>query len=339
MANTENLRIRKTRPLVTPRQLADRLPLDQAGSECVQAARETVASIVHGRDPRLLVIVGPCSIHDLDAALAYAEKLQRLSEDLQEKLVVVMRVYFEKPRTTVGWKGYINDPHLDNTFDVNEGLAGARRLLTRIAGIGLPAASEFLDTTFGQYYADLVSWGAIGARTAESQIHRQLASGLSMPVGIKNATDGTVGVALDGVIAAAHSHLFPSLSKEGTPALLETSGNPDCHLVLRGGRQPNYDEASVNAACQALVTRQIDTGIMIDCSHANSGKDHNRQPVIAREVQRQRRTNARVMGLMLESHLVAGRQDTPKTYGQSITDACIDWQTTERLLLELSDNP
>jgi 3-deoxy-7-phosphoheptulonate synthase len=335
MQNTEDLRIRRAHPLISPSALHAEIPLTEASAGFVSSSRKAISDIIHGHDKRLLVVIGPCSIHDLDAAAEYAERLKKIESEVSSHLLIVMRVYFEKPRTTVGWKGYINDPHLDGSFDVNEGLKGARRLLSRITEIGLPTASEFLDTTFGQYYADLVSWGAIGARTAESQVHRQLASGLSMPVGIKNATDGTIDIALDGIIAAGHSHLFPSLSKEGTPALMETTGNPDCHIVLRGGRKPNYDEASVSEVLAQIEARRISTGIMIDCSHANSAKDHMRQPAIAMEVLRQHRSNSSVMGIMVESHLVAGRQDTPDTYGQSITDACIDWGATEKLLKDL----
>ena len=333
----EDVRIRRKRSLIAPAVLAEDIPLTQEHGATIHAARREIAAIVHRRDPRLLVVVGPCSIHDPDAAKAYADRLAPLAAATAEKLRIVMRVYFEKPRSTVGWKGYINDPALDGSFKVNDGLRRARELLAHITGCGLPVATEFLDTTFGQYYADFVSWGAIGARTVESQIHRQLASGLSMPVGIKNRTDGDIGVALDALIAARASHLFPTLTKEGAPALYETSGNADAHLVLRGGTTPNYDRESVALARSALAQRGIDAGIVIDCSHANSAKDHTRQAAVASDVDEQRRRGESIIvGLMLESHLVAGRQDRPETYGQSITDACIGWAETERVVNTLA---
>jgi len=338
VSRTDDLRIRRTRPLISPAILEEEIPIDAAAAGTVSAARRAVADIVHGRDPRLLAIVGPCSVHDPEAVREYAGRLAPLAASVAERVVIVMRVYFEKPRTTVGWKGYINDPHLDGTFQVNTGLRGARALLKDIVGLGLPAASEFLDTTFGQYYADFVSWGAIGARTVESQVHRQLASGLSMPVGIKNRTDGNVAVAVDAVVAARRSHHFPSLTKEGAPALLETSGNEDCHLVLRGGTRPNHDAEAVADATGALEARGLDAGILVDCSHGNSGKDPARQRDGVDAVLRQRRAgNRRLVGVMLESHLVEGRQDEPVTYGQSITDACLGWADTERLVRLLAD--
>lgn len=335
---TDNLRISRTRSLVAPAILAEEIPVSDASAEIVETSRQAIADIVHGKDNRLLVIVGPCSVHDLDAVHEYAAKLKPLADRVADKVFVVMRVYFEKPRTTVGWKGYINDPHLDESFAVNHGLRGARQLLSDITALGLPAATEFLDTTFGQYYSDFVSWGAIGARTVESQVHRQLASGLSMPVGIKNATNGSVEVAIDAVIAASHTHLFPSLTKEGAPALLETTGNPDCHVVLRGGKEPNYDSTSIAAVITALDRRKVDTGIVVDCSHGNSEKNYIMQPEVARSALEQRQSNDRIVGLMLESHLIEGRQDTPEVYGQSITDSCIGWEETERLLLSIAEN-
>ncbi len=338
MSRTDDLRIRRTRPLISPAILEEEIPIDAQAAGTVSAARRAVADIVHGRDPRLLAIVGPCSVHDPEAVREYAGRLAPLAASVAERVVIVMRVYFEKPRTTVGWKGYINDPHLDGTFQVNAGLRGARALLKDIVGMGLPAASEFLDTTFGQYYADFVSWGAIGARTVESQVHRQLASGLSMPVGIKNRTDGNVAVAVDAVVAARRSHHFPSLTKEGAPALLETSGNEDCHLVLRGGIRPNYDEVSVRRAAVALRERGLDAGILVDCSHGNSGKDPSRQETGVDAVLAQRRDgDSPLVGVMLESHLVAGRQDDPVTYGRSITDACLGWADTTRLIERLTE--
>ena len=334
---TNNLRIAKTRALVAPAVLEEAIPLTADGAEFVSRSRHAVAQIVSGVDDRLLVIVGPCSVHDVDAVLDYAAQLRSLREECAQKLFIVMRVYFEKPRTTVGWKGYINDPELNESFKVNEGLRGARKLLADVTELGLPVATEFLDTTFGQYYADFITWGAIGARTVESQVHRQLASGLSMPVGFKNATNGSVGVAADGIVAASQPHLFPSLTKEGAPALLETTGNPDAHLVLRGGSKPNYDAASIDEAHKMLKARDINTGIVVDCSHGNSNKDHTQQAVVARQVCEQRQAGTLIAGLMIESHLVAGRQDEPLVYGQSITDACLDWQTTAELLRELHE--
>ena len=338
MSQTDDLRIRRTRPLISPAILEEEIPIDAEAARTVSAARRAVADIVHGRDPRVLAIVGPCSVHDPEAVREYAGRLAPLAASVAERVVIVMRVYFEKPRTTVGWKGYINDPHIDGTFRVNAGLRGARALLADIVGMGLPAASEFLDTTFGQYYADFVSWGAIGARTVESQVHRQLASGLSMPVGIKNRTDGNVAVAVDALVAARRSHHFPSLTKEGAPALLETGGNEDCHLVLRGGDETNFDEASVRAAAAALRDRGLETGILVDCSHGNSRKDPARQAEGVEAVLAQRRSGeSPLVGIMLESHLVAGRQDDPVTYGQSITDACVGWADTERLVGRLAE--
>ncbi len=337
MGINDDLRIQRTRPLIAPAILEEEIPLSDAGQTLIRKARGAISAILHGQDKRLLVIVGPCSIHDLDAAREYAARLAPVAAAVSERLCVVMRVYFEKPRTTVGWKGFINDPGIDDSYHVNAGLRGARQLLADVTAMGLPAATEFLDTTFGQYLTDFISWGAIGARTVESQIHRQLASGLSMPVGIKNATSGNIDVALDAIVAAQRSHLFPSLTKEGAPALLETTGNHDSHLVLRGGSQPNFDADSVAAAIAALSARHIDTGLVVDCSHGNSSKDHRRQPEVARAVVKQRRDGqAKLVGCMLESHLIEGRQDDPVTYGQSITDACIGWEETHALLEELA---
>lgn len=335
---TDNLRITRTHPLISPAVLEEELPMGDAASEQVASARSTIRNILAGEDRRLLVIVGPCSVHDPAAALEYASRLAAVAAEVAERVYCVMRVYFEKPRTVVGWKGLINDPGLDGTYRINHGLRLARKLLIDVAGTGLPAGTEFLDTTFGQYYTDLVSWGAIGARTVESQIHRELASGLSMPVGIKNRTDGDVQVAIDAIRAAAHRHLFPSLTKEGAPAILETSGNPDCHLVLRGGKRPNYDAASVDAAQALLRQAGLRETLMVDCSHANSGKDPERQPEVARAVQAQRAGgNTGLRALMIESHLIGGRQDLGGSlrYGQSITDACLGFEATRDLLLEL----
>jgi 3-deoxy-7-phosphoheptulonate synthase len=336
---TDNLRITKTYPLITPAVLAEEYPLTETASSTVSASRKTTRAILGGEDKRLLVIVGPCSIHDPTAAVDYAQRLERISKQVEEKLFCIMRVYFEKPRTTVGWKGLINDPHLDESHRINEGLRLARKLLTDIAETGLPAATEFLDTTLGQYYTDLITWGAIGARTVESQVHRQLASGLSMPVGFKNRTDGNIQVAVDAIRAASSGHLFPSLTKEGTPAILETSGNPDGHLVLRGGDLPNYSPQDIRRAVDLLTEHAINPRLIVDCSHANSGKDHEQQPLVAKAVAADRKSGqTAIAGIMLESHLVAGRQDHggKLVYGQSITDACIGIDDTARLLQDLA---
>ncbi len=340
--STADTRIRNVRPLISPSVLAGELPAAEATSAFVADSRQTIANILDDRDKRLLVIVGPCSIHDPDAALEYAAQLKTLADQLQEQLFIVLRVYFEKPRTVIGWKGLINDPDLDGSFNINHGLRVARKLLLDVNELGLPAASEFLDTTLGQYYADLISWGAIGARTVESQVHRELASGLSMPVGFKNRTDGDIQVAIDAIQAARHSHWFPSLTHEGAPAILETTGNPDTHLVLRGGKSgPNYDAESIYLACQKLKQAGLRRRVMVDCSHANSEKDHNKQGNVVLSIsERLAAGDRQVFGLMLESHLHAGRQDLikgqPLKYGQSITDACIDFRQTEKLLRQLA---
>jgi len=336
VSNIDNLRIRRGRPLIAPAILAEDIPLTADSEAFISTQRNTIADIVNGRDPRLLVVVGPCSVHDPAAVLEYGQRLAELREQVSRHLFIVMRVYFEKPRTTVGWKGFINDPYLNESFKVNDGLRQARALLADLTELKLPCATEFLDTTFGQYFSDLISWGAIGARTVESQVHRQLASGLSMPVGIKNSTSGNVSVAVDALLAAKSSHLFPSLTKEGAPALLETTGNPDCHLILRGGVKPNFAAADVNQAAEELRERGINTGIVVDCSHGNSSKDPTRQPLVAKEVvaQKQQGQN-KLIGIMIESHLQGGRQDKAENYGQSITDACLDWADTAELLIAL----
>jgi 3-deoxy-7-phosphoheptulonate synthase len=336
---TDNLRIAQTHPLISPAVLEEELPLSESTGNFVEASRADIRRIVSGQDQRLLVIVGPCSIHDPEAAGEYARKLKQLSDEVAESICCVMRVYFEKPRTVVGWKGLINDPDLDGSYRINKGLRLARKVLLEVNQTGLPAATEFLDTTFGQYYADLVSWGAIGARTVESQIHRELASGLSMPVGLKNRTDGDIQVAVDAIRAAAHRHLFPSLTKEGAPAILETLGNPDCHLVLRGGDKPNYDPESLARAQAKLAQAGLAEMVMVDCSHANSDKDPDNQPDVARSVIKQRlQGNRGIFGIMIESHLLGGRQDIGNdlTYGMSITDACLGFDQTRSLLLELA---
>lgn len=340
--STTDTHIRAVRPLVSPCALADALPSSETISAFISDSRRTITNILNDKDKRLLVIVGPCSIHDPDAALEYAARLKTLANQLQEQLFIVLRVYFEKPRTIIGWKGLINDPGLDGSFNINHGLHLARKLLLDVSELGLPSASEFLDTTLGQYYADLISWGAIGARTVESQVHRELASGLSMPVGFKNRTDGDIQVAIDAIQAAHHSHWFPSLTHDGRPAILETTGNPDTHLVLRGGKNgPNYAAESITLACEKLKQAGLGRRVMVDCSHANSAKDHNKQADVALSIaQRLADGDRQILGLMLESHLHAGRQDLvkgqPLKYGQSITDACLDFGQTEKLLIQLA---
>jgi 3-deoxy-7-phosphoheptulonate synthase len=338
---TDDLRIARVRPLAAPAVLAEEIPLTSRAEQFVAQSRRAIEAILDGADPRLLLVVGPCSIHDPRAALEYADRLRALAERVRERVFVVMRVYFEKPRTVIGWKGLINDPDLDGTYHINKGLRLARELLVEFAARELPAGTEFLDTTFGQFYADLVAWGAIGARTAESQVHRELASGLSMPVGIKNRTDGDVGVAVDAIRAARARHLFPSLTKEGAPAILETTGNPYAHLVLRGGARPNWDAASVAAALARLRKHGLPEALMVDCSHANSERDPERQRDVALGAAAQRRAGQRgIAGLMIESNLLGGKQEPsarPLVYGRSVTDACLGWDATEALVLELAE--
>jgi 3-deoxy-7-phosphoheptulonate synthase len=340
---TSDLRIRTARPLLSPAILEEDLPLPEAGAALVGAGRRAVSEILHGRDDRLVAIVGPCSVHDPAAALDYARRLKPVADRLARDLLVVMRVYFEKPRTTVGWKGLINDPRLDGSFQVNAGLRLARQLMLDITAAGLPIGTEFLDTTLGQYYADLVSWGAIGARTTESQIHRELASGLSMPVGFKNRTDGDLQVAVDAIVSARHPHCFPSLTREGAPAVLATTGNPECHLVLRGGSRsgPNYYEPHVAQAVELLRAAGAIPAVLVDCSHGNSGKRHDWQPTVAADVAAQIAGGSRhIFGVMIESNLVAGAQKAeagrPLEYGQSITDACLSFEETIPVLEQLA---
>ncbi|HEY1393591.1 MAG TPA: 3-deoxy-7-phosphoheptulonate synthase, partial [Methylibium sp.] len=332
---------RAVRALLAPALLLEELPVTQTVEDLVEHKRQAIADVLHGRDDRLVAVVGPCSIHDHDEALEYARRLKRLADGLAGELLVVMRVYFEKPRTTVGWKGYINDPRLDGSFRINEGLQRARRLLLDIATLGLPAGTEFLDLLSPQYLVDLVAWGAIGARTTESQSHRQLASGLSCPIGFKNGTDGGVQVAADAMVAAAAPHSFIGMTKMGVAAIFETRGNDDCHLILRGGKTPNYDAAHVEAACAALRKAGLREQVMVDCSHANSAKQHRRQIDVARDVAAQIGAGEqRITGVMIESHLHEGRQDLrpgqPLLPGVSITDACLSWDDTEPLLRELA---
>jgi 3-deoxy-7-phosphoheptulonate synthase len=340
---TADLRIRATRPLLSPSIVAEELPLPAAGAELVTRTRRAIGDILAGRDDRLLAIVGPCSIHDPAAALDYAKKLHAAATQHERDLLVVMRVYFEKPRTVVGWKGLINDPRLDGSFQINLGLRLARQLMLDVTALGLPVATEFLDTTLGQYYADLVSWAAIGARTVESQVHRELASGLSMPVGFKNRTDGDVQVAADAIASARHPHWFPSLTREGAPAVLSTAGNEQCHLVLRGGSRsgPNFDREHIAKAAAVLKKAGLPAAILVDCSHGNSGKKHDQQPAVARDLAAQVATGERALiGFMLESNLVGGHQPLetglPLAYGQSITDACLSWDETLPVLADLA---
>jgi 3-deoxy-7-phosphoheptulonate synthase len=336
-------RIERVVPLTTPQALFDELPLDEEHAEVLLGGRAAAHAVLDGEDDRLLVVVGPCSVHDVEATREYAQHLAAQARRLKGDLVVAMRVYFEKPRTTIGWKGLINDPHLDGTGDVNTGLRVARRLLLEVLGLGLPVGCEFLDPITPQYISDAVCWGAIGARTTESQIHRQLGSGLSMPVGFKNRTDGDVQVAVDAVRAAAASHAFAGIDAEGRSAILHTRGNRDCHIILRGGRgAPNYDAGGVAAATALLRAAGLKERLMIDLSHDNSGKRPERQPAVADDVAAQVASGERaIVGVMLESFLVAGRQDPgPRetlTYGQSITDGCIDWETTVQVLDRLAD--
>jgi 3-deoxy-7-phosphoheptulonate synthase len=333
----DDTRIDAVRPLITPALLMEALPGSDATLALVERSREAIARILQGQDDRLLVVVGPCSIHDHAQALAYAALLKAAAQPLADALLVVMRTYFEKPRTTLGWKGYINDPHLDGSFAMNEGLARARRLLIEIVESGLPVGTEFLDLLSPQFISDLVAWGAIGARTTESQSHRQLASGLSCPVGFKNGTDGGVQVAVDAILAAAAPHAFMGMTKMGQAAIFETRGNRDCHVILRGGRQPNYAAAQVAAACTLLRGAGLRQQVMVDVSHANSEKQHRRQIPITTEIAQRISAGERgCIGVMIESHLEEGRQDLspgqPLRHGVSITDACIGWAQTEPLL-------
>ncbi|MFD2646867.1 3-deoxy-7-phosphoheptulonate synthase [Devosia albogilva] len=343
LKSTDDLRITEIKPLTTPIEVMRTHPRTDAATRTVISARHAFHNILTGQDDRLAVIVGPCSIHDPAAALDYARRLMPLRERLGDRLEIIMRVYFEKPRTTVGWKGLINDPNLDGSFDIDTGLHTARALLLEVANLGLPAACEFLDMTTPQYIADLVSWAAIGARTTESQIHRELASGLSCPVGFKNGTDGNVRIALDAVLSASQPHHFMAVTKDGRSAIAATTGNPDCHIILRGGKTPNYDTASVDAAAAAAEKAGLRAALMIDASHANSSKKPENQPAVLADIGGQLATgDRRIIGVMLESNLVAGRQDLvpgqPLTYGQSITDGCIDWDTTVTTLEALADS-
>ena len=338
----DDLRIKEINELLPPVALLEKFPATENAANTVSHARKAIHKILKGNDDRLLVVIGPCSIHDPAAAKEYAARLLTLREELKDELEIVMRVYFEKPRTTVGWKGLINDPHMDNSFQINDGLRIARKLLLEINELGLPAAVEFLDMISPQYIADLVSWGAIGARTTESQVHRELASGLSCPVGFKNGTDGNVKIAIDASLAARRPHHFLSVTKAGHSAIVSTNGNEDCHVILRGGKTPNYDAASVQAACEQIGKAGLPQRVMVDASHANSEKNPERQlPVCENIAEQLAAGDDRIFGVMIESNLVAGRQDLvvgqPLTYGQSITDGCIDWETSQKALQALSD--
>lgn len=342
--HTDDLKIDNVKPLIPPAVLMDELPLGNKASETVVNARSQTDSILHGDDDRLLVVVGPCSIHDTVAALDYAERLCKISQTFIDELCIVMRVYFEKPRTTVGWKGLINDPNLDDSFDINSGLRKARNLLLELANMGLPAGTEFLDTISPQFIADLISWGAIGARTTESQIHRELASGLSMPVGFKNGTNGNIQIAMDAIGAACHPHHFLSVTKQGISAIVTTKGNSSCHLILRGGNNgPNYAAKDISSSAKSLRDSNLPHRVMIDCSHGNSNKDHAQQPVVASDVAEQLTSGSQeIFGVMIESHIEEGKQsyspDKALVYGQSITDACISWHTTEDVLETLAES-
>jgi len=335
---TGDTRIQAIKELVPP---GDMTPVSEHASETVHFGREHIQQIMDGDDDRLVVVVGPCSIHDPDAARDYGRRLQSLRQELSDDLLIVMRVYFEKPRTTVGWKGLINDPGLDGSFRINDGLQTARQLLLDLAEMDLPVGTEYLDLISPQYVADLVSWGAIGARTTESQVHRELASGLSCPVGFKNGTDGNVQIAVDAIRSASQPHHFLGVTQEGQSAIVATSGNPYCHVILRGGKQPNYDASSVDDTADTLTAAGLPARIMIDASHANSRKKPDRQADVARDIALQvARGDRRIFGVMLESHLVEGNQSGDSDdliYGQSITDACMGWERTEPLLRELGE--
>ena len=339
---TDELRTQRLCALITPKELAEVTPLTPDLAQQILTAREEIEAILAGRDQRLLVIVGPCSLHDPQAAVDYARRLAALRTQYRDDLCIVMRAYFEKPRTIVGWKGLINDPHLDGSFNVNEGLQLARKLLIEINNLGLPTATEFLDMVTGQYIADLISWGAIGARTTESQVHREMASALSCPVGFKNGTDGNTRIAIDAVRAARHSHIFYSPDKDGKMTIYRTAGNPFGHVILRGGHRPNYDTASVDEACEALADVGLPERLVVDFSHGNSMKDHRRQLLVAQDICDQlRRGRTGIAGIMAESFLVEGRQDVENgcaaTFGPSITDACLSWSDTETLLAMLAE--
>jgi 3-deoxy-7-phosphoheptulonate synthase len=340
--NTDDLRIVAQHEVATPAQIHDELTITESAAKTTLDSRQAIHNILQKEDDRLLVIIGPCSVHDPDAAIDYAKRLKPLIEQLKDDLHIVMRVYFEKPRTTVGWKGLINDPDLDESYNIDKGLRVARKLLLDLNEMGLSTATEYLDLISPQYVSDLIAWGAIGARTTESQGHRELASGLSCPVGFKNGTDGTISIAIDAIGSATRPHHFMSLTKSGKSAIFTTTGNEDCHIILRGGKQPNYDAVSVNEAATALKNAGIIDSLMIDFSHANSLKQHKRQLLVGTDVAEQiSNGDDRITGVMIESNIVAGNQKVipgePLTYGQSITDACIDWEDSEAILSQLAE--
>lgn len=339
---TDDIRIHSLSPLIAPAILMEELPLSEKASALISKTRQETSEIIQAKDSRLLVIVGPCSIHDVPAAIEYAKHLQKAIDHFSEDLCIVMRVYFEKPRTTIGWKGLINDPELNNSFKINHGLRLARKLLVELAELGVPAGTEFLDTIVPQFIADAISWGAIGARTTESQIHRELASGLSMPVGFKNGTDGNIQIALDAIYSSQHPHHFLSVTKQGISAIVSTKGNHSCHLILRGGAKPNYTPQDISHAASKLAAKKLNRGIMVDCSHGNSQKDHAKQALVVKSIVEQLQAGSKdIVGVMLESNLVAGNQTLKGKeelrHGQSITDACIDWAETEKLLTILAE--
>ena len=337
--NTDDLRIDSIKPVISPAVISEEIPITDKAAKTTAVTRNEIHKILHGEDDRLIVITGPCSIHDIDAAKEYAGRLKALKEKYADDLLIIMRVYFEKPRTTVGWKGLINDPDLDDSYNINKGLHLARQLLLDLNDMGIPAATEYLDLITPQYVTDLISWGAIGARTTESQVHRELASGLSCPVGFKNGTFGTTKIAVDAIGAAIRAHNFLSVTKEGNAAIFSTTGNPDTHIILRGGKEPNYDAESIEKVSKELEAANLPATIMIDLSHANSKKQHDKQSEVANAVAEQiRNGDKRIIGTMIESHLVAGRQDVKPgqelVYGQSITDACLGWEKS----VEVIDN-
>jgi 3-deoxy-7-phosphoheptulonate synthase len=341
---TDDLRISGTNPLISPAVLNYYLPLSEKAAEVVSSARTESDAILKGKDDRLLVVIGPCSIHDPEAAIEYGQKLKAEAERLKDDLLIIMRVYFEKPRTTVGWKGLINDPHLDDSFDINHGLRVARGLLLELANMGVPAGTEFLDTISPQYIADLIAWGAIGARTTESQVHRELASGLSMPVGFKNGTGGSIQLALDAIQSASRPHHFLSVTKQGVSAIISTTGNDSCHIILRGGKSgPNYDAASVADVVTMLQEQSLPPHVMVDCSHGNSMKDYRNQPLVAQALCKQIREGSKaITSVMIESNLVEGNQKVGKDLstlvrGQSVTDACIGWDDTVAVLDQFAE--
>ncbi|WP_088331721.1 3-deoxy-7-phosphoheptulonate synthase [Lacimicrobium sp. SS2-24] len=339
-----NVHVSGEQVLITPDELAQALPVSESALNIIQQSRSTIADIIHRRDHRLLVVSGPCSIHDVEAAKEYALKLKELHEETKDSLYIVMRVYFEKPRTTVGWKGLINDPHLDGSFDIETGLRKARELLIWLSELQLPVATEALDPISPQYLSELFSWAAIGARTSESQTHREMASGLSMPVGFKNGTDGSLDIPINALKSAASGHSFMGINKQGQVSMIQTQGNPDGHIILRGGKQPNYDSVCVAECEEEMQKAGLSAGLVVDCSHANSNKDYRRQPLVAANVMNQiLEGNQSIIGIMLESHLHEGNQSSESKqlkdlqYGVSITDACIDWQTTSQLLKKVRD--